>query len=652
MKESNQPSQDPFNENEIVGAPSECLLSEDSNTQTQEENEYKIKCDHRTAPDFKTYFEVVPDIGAGYPYDDTVTIQWTGPEPPETIFIKGKGCKLEKKNPYVFNFKELYAQNKKLEDIFYTNFKLINTAQVKEVFRSMWTWNKYHKFSVSPLIAPRSIDLYLYNPETWHLEISFPPGRKYKTGRKLDKAIGGENKGQTTRREEKSTEKTSIEKGHETSQKNTSVSGQVVEYEQKDESSSITKSSTKGINVWRNGSAEKIDFLTTISSALRFIKLMQYIAEEIKDNVPQVGWYMDYEMSVFEGKLTLDWGWKECVQSGSSKGSPELHNALYEVKLGGEIKLVGLKFEVGLGIKAPGFKAQLFVSIEGSIDLKPSITTHWHKIEDFNSDSVNIPVEGEIKGAGGARVEVGFFVNLQITIESGIYAKMALKVKRKDDWLVLEGEYGFSGIVGKVTFSSGKHGQYGERRKANVEVGAGAALATAASSSEAPKPKDAKNDGQVFLKPVKMGNFKWPSEPVDMNKELSDSEFKKIILSFLEGKILKDGVEDHGEWALTFLWKEEKSGIYTFEHEKIPLELVANEIVFGARGVVIDRSRKSLEGFAHKVRNRLEQLRVRQNIRLRYIKGSDYNNFIRNELPTMYEEIKDPIHYYKLDCTA
>ena len=172
-----------------------------------------------------------------------------------------------------------------------------------------------------------------------------------------------------------------------------------------------------------------------------------------------------------------------------------------------------------------------------------------------------------------------------------------------------------------------------------------------ASSDEEASASNAGKNERVFVKSTRLGNFKWPDDSKDEQELLSDEELESILYSFLEGHILVQGEQDHQDCAINILW-EEDHGLIMHDHDKMPLSTVAKEIVVKRQGIVIDRSRKALEGFAHKVRNKLESIAVNRILRKNYVPQSSYLRFLNSDLPQMYQEIKDPVYYYKLAFTA
>ncbi len=598
--------------------------------QKNDTDSVKVKCEHRNCPDDKSFFEIVPTLTNTTPYKDSVTVTWTGPNKPPGLKVSNFG-EVKGGGTYKIDFKDAFDSFQWEKFSKPGNREELNRKLLKEMF----TYSHVKEFSINGL-PNGSLPINFYNPEKWSIAFKFPSFKSYKKGKKLDTVIKGTNKGYVTREtetskstwgysESKTITKEKDDRGKPIQQR--TDSGKFAPDTQVSKSQLTGKVSA--IEIKRNGSPLQLSVFDSIQNILRIVNLVRSVYELINEFVPQIGWYAEADVQFLQGNLSVEWGWREYTAITKAGGEDvDTHQAVFGVKVEGDIKIVKAKCEVGLGVKAIGFQVQVFAFIEGEISFKPSFDKYAPNDAGMKL-AIDFSISGEIGGGGGARVEAGYFYKLELTIETGLYINGNLKILAgSEDPVRIEGHYGFKGIVGKVTQSINEEAMYGEQKSSPKSK----------KDQKKIEKKDAKisfgNDlkpgEKVFLPPKDFGNFQWPSEDKDMAKELDEDEIKSMLESMLSGKMMKGGIENKKDSRreLKFTYSR-KSGLITLESEYLKESDIA---VWMTQKIIrhknMAKTRKSIEGVCYEIRGKLEQYIIEDWNHFDYILNDDLQKFI------------------------
>ena len=304
-----------------------------------------------------------------------------------------------------------------------------------------------------------------YNPDQWKLTIKLPPLKGMKLGARMENSkttqeiAGGLGK-KTTEKQELIVEKTN------TSWRKVSSSSLSTSYESYCEKLSgpnpyqvngaefNIKSEVKpvkttpfiaGITLSHNGQGldSQLDVLNGI---INFVTTFTDVIKAFKDMTPKVGWYIDFDLKVFEGSFELAWGWREQAD----------HLAYYYVGAAANLTIIEVMFEFGFGLSCGGVKAQICVQFKGGLGLKLGIETR----PTAPSSATLGEFKGNISAGGYVRCGVGDLVKVEagivtgititLTVDSviGVSASSHIELNTATKWDGLSIEASFSTILG------------------------------------------------------------------------------------------------------------------------------------------------------------------------------------------------------------
>jgi hypothetical protein len=430
-----------------------------------------IYCEHKSdrnkIKNVIPFLELVPDKDKTI---DKLTVEWHGPNKPKAMVLKDTfGKELSG-----FDFDCKYQSDD-------------SVSIGKSIFRDLFSpLKKPTVYELYDLPFAPSLKVKLYSSVQWELKIKLPLAPILEAGSKL---VGKEFKDQSYSKETNYSEgnkmvETSKKSGDDTTKK-TAINDRTITIEHKrdDEGYTHTTSTTKTytkeqdklsgptrtvggfqtqdaststemnselpITLTRNGSLVGADLFGLIASIINLAQGTFDIVKMIQDNVPQVGWYMSFNVQFFQGDFVIRWGKKEF----------EDHRAYTWIESMVEIDLISGEVEIGVGISGFSFKAQAFGKLSGAISL-----SFGFKVESPEGGKFPVELEGEIAGALGARVEVGYFANIEGTVETGITATGNVDALCYGD-VRFEGKVAiaFSGITAKVEGGIGKGDAIGSK---------------------------------------------------------------------------------------------------------------------------------------------------------------------------------------------
>jgi hypothetical protein len=158
--------------------------------------------------------------------------------------------------------------------------------------------------------------------------------------------------------------------------------------------------------------AVKLEIVDTVGQFLKFGESLKNIVKAFKENAPQVGWYVDIDYQFLQGTFVLEWSWKE-HEDGTAYPYADVCVAA---------TLASLTLETGAGLSGLGFKAQVFVSFSGAVDMKLGARTVSPEAQ-----AIRVPITGTITGTAGARVEAGNLAKVEATISTGLELEFLMK---------------------------------------------------------------------------------------------------------------------------------------------------------------------------------------------------------------------------------
>lgn len=276
-----------------------------------------------------------------------------------------------------------------------------------------------------------------YNPDQWRLSFSLPKFKGFEMGAKKSHIYrGGKSKGQDGEKEDAIFEsKFSNWKEittHELSDKYAKSCLSLRKLPDKTSLKKIDEDKPKSsISLERNAVAIDVDLLDLVSGVISMVANITAAVKAFKDHVPEVGWYIDFKINVFDGELELVWGWKE----------QEDHTVFYYAGISASMTLLEIMFEVGYGFKAK-FKfvlvtAQICIQIKGiatlkggievvkkieqevsiaTVELKPSVGGYVR----FDVGNL-VRIEGEIITSFSMTAEIKFNFNAYVAEEEGVF---------------------------------------------------------------------------------------------------------------------------------------------------------------------------------------------------------------------------------------
>jgi hypothetical protein len=451
-------------------------------------------------------FEIVPDSIGKEAYKEEVTILSRTAKS-----LQVNGAQLEKKhNEFGMNAFTLKCDqdSKYIPDIFDLDF---------------WTGFVVPKeYPISGL--PMSLTVKCYRPDLYKFQIKFPAFRKWSGGTKVEIGRG--------RVENKTKQKTPRVVEH-------------INKPTKKEGWHLNKwpmpmSSEAPIILQRNGTNITTSFMKSVGAVIELSQKLTEIISAIQKNVPKAGWYFEWENQFFQGTFVVEWGWKEYKD----------HRAYYYVGANIDVKLIDFKLEIGVGLSGFSFKIQAFGAISGGVTLSIKVCRYSPDGE----AEIGLPFSAEIIGALGARVEVGCFVKIEGTVETGIKLEDgALKFRQNEGWSI-GCALKWSGLVGKLKVSAGT-----AKKEGVDEHSAKAELTEAGETGEKPKEMDEKASHTYeheLIGSRDLGKWEWSSKhkaeykpPVISSKDLQSmlvdrlTDGPKIRVLEKLGRILNDYVE-------------------------------------------------------------------------------------------------------------
>lgn len=241
------------------------------------------------------------------------------------------------------------------------------------------------------------------------------------------------------------------QKNEELTQINSSYQEDKASAELKSKNSSSLTNNVLPISLERDGRFFDSDLVRLIGQIIELATKIYSIIETLQDSVPKVGYYINFDLQVFQDEFILEWQWKEWTD----------HRAYFWIKSLIKSTIIKLSCELGVGIEVPAFKAQIFGKISGSFSLE--LVGEVKSPDEFK---IETGPKGIISGAIGVRVDVGYIAEAEGTISSDVTAKGLITLSSKSG---LNGtiEIKWTGIKGDLELSIAKGTSVGKTKEYN-----------------------------------------------------------------------------------------------------------------------------------------------------------------------------------------
>jgi hypothetical protein len=455
-----------------AGAP--CPLSQKSSDKIAKKptQTLKVSCEHGRKASLESVeefgrikeFHVVPwDDGADkVKYEDEVTVEWVDGEDPKDPVINGltkEGSGKKHTYKVVIDKPTIAAEEgwSKLSD---SNFIFNPVERLAELFRAMKAPFRDKRVFHIPGFSPGH-SIHIHNPDKWELYIigNFLPEPKHITfGYSLDHKDGGQAQGSAET--EMTSEHVKNDGGLEWKTDN---DGQVLgqtSYTPGPPDPSKPKLELYGghigemkepnqwVTVFRNGKQIKVPLLSTLTGIYNLVNGLYSAVKFVSQGSPN-WWYFTGSIRVLKGKIGVGW------QNMEIEAPEHRHMAAFVFDMAYEMELFYAKIEFGIGPDLVLFKAQIYVSIDGGLDIKAGLRDALYFDGKTNSISIFAGFNGHIEGELGARFEVKFLFKLEPKMLTGLNMPGEIGIK-KGLWSIT-GDLEFTGIKAQVEFSFGLH---------------------------------------------------------------------------------------------------------------------------------------------------------------------------------------------------
>ena len=466
-------------------------------------------------------------------------------------------------------------------------------------------WLESHKPEVYTVQGlPKDLTVNVYSPHQWKLSVSFPPFRKLEVGYKLNK-----DNGEKFRKKKEITDQGEaeyLERIHYDEQEYPSSDRdkRFIEIEKLDEHSSdsffkrkLTVGKVGAITLEKDGKSLIPDALVWFESIIVTAAEIYKIFRKIKDQVPSIGWYFDFELQLMQGIFNMEWGWKEYSD----------HRAYFNTLYQFNVEIFYLSFEIGAGVSGLGSKAQVYANLAGSISTSQSanklgtLQGNGRNAPD-DVEKISVDFEGLIEGALGIRVEVGAYVKL---LSAKGEAKTGVKADGLIDWDIKKGV----SVHGKVSWTGAKVVlEYG--------IGKGGAIKSGKKTF-------------VLAEPEELKRFDWPEPAKKYNPPtVTDDRLHQILKKRLNAGFNIRVILPGKRFYLDTHYKNDDIANFLLQKIRSRKDIMQDE--------------KTMEGLAHDLRGNLDLMGKRK-MRRDWVHIDHLLDFIHNgEMDKILDNYIDP----------
>jgi hypothetical protein len=434
------------------------------------------------------------------------------------------------------------------------------------------------ELSVNGLRDPLTVKL--YKPDQYSLSIKFPPIRRFQCGLKLAKQdILKQGVGSSNKTKDLSPDPIDESKSWKFSK----------------ELASLPFSGDKPVIYKVNSVERTISALNALGSLVRMITGFQKILQAIKENIPEAGIYVDFQLKLLEGVFKIEWGWKEYKD----------HRAFMRMAAIIDITLIGISYEIGVGVSGFSFKLQVFASLKENL----TISFNGERVSPDNTGEISFPLKFTADASVGARFEALYIVKVEGTVTTGIEIKGFFKISSREG-PSLNATINWTGIKANITAS--------------------ASVAKSAGTKEPVKKFDGKTSTiestkreRVLVDSVPLGVFKWPSQ-----EKYTPTFFPRERVVEVIDKVFRTG---------------SNLSVRDENNKEIDLKTIVNKMAdYIDKRNDVSRSEKTVEAFALAVRNKMIELYTRPDWGLfKSLAYKDYTKFCNKEVKQYLDEMID-----------
>jgi len=438
-------------------------------------------------------------------------------------------------------------------------------------------WRAYTERSSYTLTgAPSPVAVEVFHPRHYKFEFKFPPLKKVKAGTRLEKRVKVENNKPVVRGDYEeiwkiesidwSPSSLTVDRWKDKSTYDDERRGK--------EAFSLKNQVVGGIAFSIDDAKVDIDVLKILFAIFHFYTQFMEIVSAIKENIPlKVGWYIDFNLQLMQGGLAIEWYWKEHTDQ-----------RVYQyIDFNIQLQVFNITLDFGIGITGLGFRAQVFVQLGGSL----AISANARRTGPDGAPGFGIPAEGLIKGALGARFEVGNLFKAEGKGESGIKGNFEIGVNRgRGKIFNLDAYATWTGLRVEATVSGGLFG-IGPNKKWERQL----------------------------IGPRRLGGFQWPEPTKYEPPYLGHSRIKAVLLGVLtKGLNVRVIRPVPGLLRSNVHWKPDQIA-----------QALADKI---DQHTTFHRTAKMVDGLAHSIRKDLDELGsrwlrdwVEENAFIEYVNG-------------------------------
>jgi hypothetical protein len=461
-----------------------------------------------------------------------------------------------------------------------------DTEITKFFLPSFWrSFMERTNYSIAP--GPTPINVEVYHPKRFKFEFSFPPIKGYKGGFKLET--------------EKSANPTNLFKPQNLEAKfelnqvgwspstlkpsSTTIVNTHPDPNADPPSSSMTLGNCK---FYIDSVASSFGWLTLVGKLLKLSKTFRDLVTAIKkfkDYAPQVGWYIDFGISLMQGSLAVEWYWKEHTD----------HRVYQYIDANIAMTLFAIEFEFGIGVGAFSFKLQVFAALSGEIGVEASMK----RTSPDGAPGFTLPAfKGKITGALGMRFEAGIFAKFEAKAETAIEAEVALGINQRNSPVSFDAHMRWTGIACTVSGSVGPWGIGGN-----------------------------KTWKSTLVPPSEWVGLEWPKE----------EPYKPPYLSRDRIAVVLQGVITDG-WNIRVI--NPSGSMFTPDTHLTPEQIAGALADAIDADSLIERDTDTIDGLAHAIRGDLDKLGTR--LGRDWIEQSAFNGYIAGKLKERLRAVHSP----------
>jgi hypothetical protein len=242
----------------------------------------------------------------------------------------------------------------------------------------------------------------------------------------------------------------------------------------------------KPVNYKINNREVAISAFDALGSMLLMITQFQKIITLIKEDIPEAGFYVEFRQKLFEGTFSIEWGWKEYQD----------HRAFMRMAAILDVTLIGISFELGIGVSGLSFKLQIFALLEGKV----GVSFNGERVSPDNAVELVFPIKTTIEGSVGARFEAGYIVKIEGKVTTGIEIKGQFKINTTEG-VSIGGNIDWTGIKATLTASANVAKSAGNKEFSKDDYGKVETNTLGSNKRE-----------YTLINSAPLGQFQWPSQ--------------------------------------------------------------------------------------------------------------------------------------------